>query len=302
MESKKIYTKLAVAFFSIFGSTVFGGILYIDNLKATDNKKAIGPTIIFLISYSLFYLFCSHKLELIYGIPDYFSFIPLNLILGLLLIGPFWNHQIGNTNNYERKKIWAPLIFLVIPILCLFAVYHFFPLKTKQQIFQENMQVEIAYQRENKIFVSQDSFITFYDVEIPVLESSYTYTTHVDDVTTLIYYTDFEDGRFLVSCIRVPLKESDEEYNLNLGDQFAIQPKKECSNTEITSMVCADFNKKDSTIGTVAQFTINRINYTFMTQVLEIEKNNADKISDYLISEIKSIPESKKELQKPIEK
>ena len=141
-------------------------------------------------------------------------------------------------------------------------------------------------------FVSNDSTIQFFDICLPLLASSYTFSTQVEDVNTLYNYIDFEEGQFTVVCTRVLLAEND-EFNLALfGKGYSTLIEKDCNNRQFETMICADYIKKmsdtNSVYGTIAMIKVNRICYNFVTQYTELDKNSADSISNRLVDKIKA--------------
>lgn len=111
----KIYSKKAILGFSIFMSSLFGGILLYFNLK--DLKKNKEANIILGIS-----IFLTIITYLVMSIPEnpksslaYFC----GLVGGSILSYYFVPKYIPNEENYPKKDIWKPLIIAII-IVALF--------------------------------------------------------------------------------------------------------------------------------------------------------------------------------------
>lgn len=285
---KRIFTKLSILLFSALGSTFFGSLLYAQNLRETEKGKFIAPTLVFSVIYSVVVI----KVSTFFGIQIYYSFIPLHLLGGLILIGPFWKYHMGVIGNFQKRKIWMPIIILAIPIaFIIFLNIYYSPKKLSAKEFQDATIIEVNKQRKNELYISKDSSTQFFDISIPLLSSSYTFTTHVEDVNTLYNFKDFEEGRFSVVCVRMPLSDK-EEFNLNLlGKEFSSVSVKKCNNGHFESMICADYTRKMSDTvsvkGSVVLIKADRIFYQFITQFVELDKASADSVSNYLTDKIK---------------
>jgi len=285
----RIYSKLSILLFSTFGSIFFGSILYTMNLKETKNERFIFPTIIF----SLIYSFLAGRLPLFLNIPIYYSFIPLHFIGGLAIVGPFWKYQIGVLENFQKRKIWGPLVVLVVPLaLIVFLNIYKFREKSTSKEYTEANKLEVEKQLKNKVFVSKDSMVQFFDISVPLLDSSFTFQTKVDDLNTLYDYVDYEEGRYSIVCMRIHLSD-DDKFGLDLlGEEYSFSVIKDCNNENFKEMLCADYKRKNGdeafVNGTVAMIKIGYLSYIFMTQYIDLNKESADKLSNYLINKIKS--------------
>jgi len=290
-NSTRLYTKSSIVLFSALGSTFFASLLYAQNLKETKNGKFIVPTIIF----SLVYSFLAYKLTVFINIPFFYSFLSLHLIGGLILVGPFWKYHIGSIDNYEKRKIWLPLIVFLLPIGLLFFL-HFYNSNKKMSAkeFQEATQIESEKQMKNQLYVVNDSATTFFDIEVPLLSSSYTFRTTVEDVNSLYNSKDYEEGRFSVLCMRTPLADN-EVFGLDLlRKTFPEFISKNCNNKHFDNILCADFSRttNDTTTihGSISLIKVDRMIYQFITQYIELDKSSADSLSYYLIDKINLAP------------
>lgn len=115
-ESKiKLYNKLTIVLFSIFGSTLVGAIMYSMNLKAAGSKaKWIGP-VLFAIVYHMVINGGIQRM----GINIGFGVLLINAIGGMLLSYVFWNEQINSDIEYESRSIWPPLLIMLFAIAVL---------------------------------------------------------------------------------------------------------------------------------------------------------------------------------------
>lgn len=111
----KIYSKRAILGFSIFMSSLFGGILLYFNL--IDLKKNKEANIILLISIILTIL-----TYVVVSIPEnpksslaYFC----GLVGGSILSFYFVPKYIPNEETYPKKQIWKPLIVAIIIVVIL---------------------------------------------------------------------------------------------------------------------------------------------------------------------------------------
>lgn len=108
-EKPKIYVKGVVLIFSVLLSTIFGALLFAQNLNEAGKKKEILQIILFSIVWNTLLLkSLAHIIPnalLVYGIT--------NTLGGLLLIFPFWNYYLKDIVEYDRKKIWGPLVVFI---------------------------------------------------------------------------------------------------------------------------------------------------------------------------------------------
>jgi cellulose synthase/poly-beta-1,6-N-acetylglucosamine synthase-like glycosyltransferase len=107
LNKPKLYSKVSLMVFSAF-SCFFAGLLYIQNLRELRKNKFVLPTLLF----SIFFPTLMIKALTSFGVPMYYSFIPINLLGGFLLIKPFWDSQI-ETNDYKNKSIVGPAVVVV---------------------------------------------------------------------------------------------------------------------------------------------------------------------------------------------
>ena len=111
-----LYSKRAIRFFSIFFSTIFGGILLSVNLYRLRKHREI----LYVISFSLSYTFGILVLAALF--PEYASFIALFMyLLGMIILEEmFWKRMIGDDLKYRKQPVWLALgIGLAIAALLL---------------------------------------------------------------------------------------------------------------------------------------------------------------------------------------
>ncbi len=125
MEQKlpKIYSKQAILSFSIFFSTLFGGVLLYKNLieakRKTEAYTVLGVSILLTIIAII--------LGAIQENPKSSYAYLCGLIGGCILAYYFFPKYFPNEEQYEKKPIWIPLIigiaitlvFVVLMILAL---------------------------------------------------------------------------------------------------------------------------------------------------------------------------------------
>ncbi|QBN18160.1 hypothetical protein E1750_04855 [Flavobacterium nackdongense] len=115
-EIPKFYSKKAILGFSIFFSSIFGGILLIQNLKEIGMKKeakTVLNTSIFLTVLPFLVAWLMEK-----DVSTY-TFLA-NLIGGLVLSEFYFGLYIPKEQIFESKKIWKPLLIsliITIPLL-----------------------------------------------------------------------------------------------------------------------------------------------------------------------------------------
>src|SRR5262249_48051509 len=97
-SNPKIYSKTAIRGFSILFSTVFGGVLLMQNLRDIGNKKAANTVLIFSIVFTLITIGIAN-------IPDKsITSLPFlcNLIGGSILSEYFYKKYFPADSNYEK--------------------------------------------------------------------------------------------------------------------------------------------------------------------------------------------------------
>ncbi len=105
-----LFNRIAIITFSFFLSTLFGGILYAQNLWSTDNRRSIAPIMLFCLAWNLVIMQLVSK----YTSNSLLTFILPNIVGGILLAFPFWNYHFKDVTSYVNKKVWGPLLIVLI--------------------------------------------------------------------------------------------------------------------------------------------------------------------------------------------
>ena len=118
-----IYSKWAIAGFSVFFSPLFGGILLMLNLRSIGLKKE-GT---FVLLFTIGYLFLAGivmssfiKPEQLHSISDLvknsqlliYSKIPD--VIGAAILTEYFFKKYFPVDNYGRKSIWIPLLIIIL--------------------------------------------------------------------------------------------------------------------------------------------------------------------------------------------
>jgi len=109
-DNKKLYNKLTIIFFSAFGTTFFGAVLYSMNLSTIDKKNKIFGPILFAMLYNVFVPIGLRNL----GLTEKSTFFPINILGGLILTLAFWKEQIEPDIKLKTRPIWIPLIIVLL--------------------------------------------------------------------------------------------------------------------------------------------------------------------------------------------
>lgn len=112
----KIYTKNAIKGFAFFFTTIFGGVLLYSNLMGIGKPKEARISLFF----SMLYTGLSMYLVNIPDRPQTSITYLLNLIGGVILTEYFYKTHMGETDGFEKKKIWKPLIISLLITIPLF--------------------------------------------------------------------------------------------------------------------------------------------------------------------------------------
>lgn len=109
-DSPKIYSKKAIWGFSVFFSAIFGGVLLMQNLKGIGKKKEANIVLLLSILYTAATIYIVNIPEETQTSLTYLC----NLAGALILIQLFHKKHFPIEQNYEKKKIWKPLIISVL--------------------------------------------------------------------------------------------------------------------------------------------------------------------------------------------
>lgn len=110
VDSPKIYSKKAIWGFSVFFSAIFGGVLLMQNLKGIGKKKEANIVLLLSILYTAATIYIVNIPEETQTSLTYLC----NMAGALILIQLFHKKHFPIEQNYEKKKIWKPLIISVL--------------------------------------------------------------------------------------------------------------------------------------------------------------------------------------------
>ncbi len=115
-EIPKFYSKKAILGFSIFFSSIFGGILLMQNLKEIGMKKEAKTVLITSVILTVLPFLLAWLME---KEVSTYTFL-VNIIGGLVLSEFYFGLYIPKEQIFESKKIWKPLLIsllITIPLL-----------------------------------------------------------------------------------------------------------------------------------------------------------------------------------------
>lgn len=118
----EIYSRSAIWGFSIFFSTIFGGILLMLNLRAAGFKKAANQVLLFSVAY----LLVSSLLLNALGASPYTA-LAFNMIGAAILTQYFFNKYFPETDYYPKSIIMPLLISVLVCIPILLFMYYYGP-------------------------------------------------------------------------------------------------------------------------------------------------------------------------------
>ena len=111
-----IYSKKAIWGFSFFFTPVFGGILLVQNLKDIGKKKE--ANIVLLISILITVLIIS--IIAVFDVKGSSMTFLCNIAGGAIISEYFYKKYFPDEIDYEKKKIWKPLIIGIIICVAFF--------------------------------------------------------------------------------------------------------------------------------------------------------------------------------------
>lgn len=116
-EHVEIYSKWAILGFSIFFSTLIGGILLMINLRKAGYKQAVYTVLVFMIGYTL------AGSILLGGVGGNLSLV-VNVIGGFILSGYFFPKYFPD-NDYYPRPIWGALaISVLVSVTAVLILYY----------------------------------------------------------------------------------------------------------------------------------------------------------------------------------
>lgn len=108
-----LYSKTSLIVLSLF-SCFFSGLLFVQNLREVKKKKFVLP----MILYAIFFPTILSNMFKSIGIPVHYSYIPINLMGGVLLTNVFWKYQI-EIDDYKNRSLKVPIIVIVSIVVVL---------------------------------------------------------------------------------------------------------------------------------------------------------------------------------------
>jgi hypothetical protein len=115
-----IYSRGSIWGFSIFFTPLFGGIMLMQNLKDTDKKKEANLVLIVSILMTVLAVL----LVTVFDIQNRSVSLVFNIACAGVLTEYFYKKYFPNEGDYEKKKIWKPLIIGVL-IIAIFVILIF---------------------------------------------------------------------------------------------------------------------------------------------------------------------------------
>jgi len=112
----KIYSKRAIWGFSVFFTSIFGGVLLFQNLRDIGKKKEANLVLLFSIIFSVAIIYIVNIPEK----PKSSLTLLCNMLGALILTEYFFQKYFPNQAEYEKKKIWKPFLIsmaITIPIV-----------------------------------------------------------------------------------------------------------------------------------------------------------------------------------------
>lgn len=106
----KIYSKKVIWVFSIIFSTIFGGVLLMYNLIDIGKRKEAA----LVLGFSVIYTFLAVYISNIPEHPKTSITYLFNFIGGAILTEIFFKKHFSREDQYQKKKIWKPLIISIL--------------------------------------------------------------------------------------------------------------------------------------------------------------------------------------------
>lgn len=120
ISSPQLYSKRVVYVFSVLFAVVFGGVLFISNLKTLQNYKSIKIIWVYIILYTIF------TLVMIFNFPNTGNLaLLLNIGGAIPLYSYFWKKFIGAQLKYRKKSFVKPLL-ISLAVVIPFVIANFF--------------------------------------------------------------------------------------------------------------------------------------------------------------------------------
>jgi len=108
---QRIYSKRAIFVFSILFTTIFGGVLLMQNHKDTGNKKIANQVLTFSILYTIIAIIILYELNANKHLGMTYL---VNAVGAIFLTELFYSKYFPIDKYFAYKKIWKPLIISII--------------------------------------------------------------------------------------------------------------------------------------------------------------------------------------------
>jgi hypothetical protein len=118
-EHVEIYSKMAIRGFSIFFSSIFGGVLLFINLRRAGLKSAANTVLAFAIGYTLV---ASILFSMVGGNTS--ASLLFNLVGGIILADYFFPKYFPD-NDYYPKPIWNALAVSILICTALVLIMYY---------------------------------------------------------------------------------------------------------------------------------------------------------------------------------
>lgn len=109
-ERHKIYSKKAVMGFSLFFTSIFGGVLLMQNLREAGKKKEARTVLLLSTFYTVLCIYIVNIPEE----PNTSLTYVCNIVGGIILTEVFYKKHFADEKSYEKKRIWKPLIISLL--------------------------------------------------------------------------------------------------------------------------------------------------------------------------------------------
>ncbi len=105
-----IYSKQAIWGFSVFFTPLFGGILFMQNLKDISKRKEANLVLVISLLLTALIIF----INIAFDIKSRYVTFLCNLGAALILSEYYYKKYFPDEADYEKKKIWKPLIIGIL--------------------------------------------------------------------------------------------------------------------------------------------------------------------------------------------
>lgn len=286
MSKPIIYRKWAIFLFSILGTTFFGGLLYIANLKAVNKKKYITPIMVFsILWYGGLNLFLK---EIDFPIIKY---LVINSVGGVILIKSFWDYHLPNLIEYKNRKTTGPFIAVLLPMALVFFLYwNTSSIKKNQAESLTNFTAVSDSTALNSIFILNDSIVEFEKLFFTLPAYSYYYTVNSENIKMIHSTIYFEEGDFSIKCVVFELNKnvnvSPETFKSKVDSFNLIDKKYSFANNGFVGNYENYQSDTLSAKGQIVVFSYKNTGYMLSTDYPRMNSVYGDSLSDQVFQNI----------------